>query len=242
MANANPTLKKLSLGHINVNGLNDEARWKRLKKAIRDNDFDIVSVNETKICEEQSGRELEIDGYTTYHRDRDDCVAGTSGGGVALLVKDSIDHITTKVRKSKNVESVWVRIDLETSRLCVGTIYWARTSTAEKDKQYFKDMKDNIKNAVGDDPVILMGDLNIDYLNPNAGDVKLAKKLKDKFKVTQIVGEPTRVESGKKSSLTDVVLTDLPTKHYPDGAEVIKTPKISDHYMVAVDLEKLNKL
>ena len=72
----------LRLLHVNINGLACKA--KELEECLRDKKVDVVEINETKL---NPATDLEIAGYHIYRRDRP-----TQGGGVAILVKDTLDH------------------------------------------------------------------------------------------------------------------------------------------------------
>ena len=51
---------------------------------------DIVSIQELKLCEEDTNFRLRFEGYSSFHKLR--AVGSKHGGGVAVLIKENIPH------------------------------------------------------------------------------------------------------------------------------------------------------
>ena len=143
----------LTLAHLNINGLNKPEKVDALKQLMLEHDVDIMSINETKVCGTDKG--LDIPGYKLYRRDRDHCLTGRDGGGVALYVRGTIPH--TELPNTGTVESLWVQ--LNDRPLVIGTMYRPPGKLVE----FLTKMKFDISKAKGNNRLVLMGDLNYDY-------------------------------------------------------------------------------
>ena len=81
--------------------------------------FDIIALTETWL--DMSGKvfnpEVKIDGYTLFHKDREN----RRGGGVALYVRDTLQCcINSKIKIDNKTESLWVDINEGSQSLGLG--------------------------------------------------------------------------------------------------------------------------
>ena len=244
------TNNTLTLAHLNINGLTTKVP--ALKQLMKEHDVDIMSINETKVCGDDKG--LNIPGYKLYRRDRDECVDGRDGGGVALYVRKKIPHTEIPEndgggedgdeedgeQEDVEVESLWIRLD--GYPLVVGTMYRPPDEGAE----YLDKMKADIRSVIrdGEDEAensrfVLMGDLNFDDSSQNSS----IQDIENTFNCEQLVTKTTRATK-TSSTLLDVILTDIPqsmsntkvTKDLPKLTINRKKRKMSDHYMVSTVL------
>ena len=72
----------LKLGHINVNGL--KGKLSEIRMLLVETSLDILAVMETKLANDTTDEDIEIEGYFTIRNDRD-----KNGDGVLLYYKDS---------------------------------------------------------------------------------------------------------------------------------------------------------
>ena len=56
-----------------------------LAKLMHDHELDVLGLNETRLSKDIRDSEVSVEGYDIYRHDRD-----TSGGGVAIYVKDTL--------------------------------------------------------------------------------------------------------------------------------------------------------
>ena len=220
------TNNTLTLAHLNINGL--KTMVPALKQLMEKHDVDIMSVNETKVCGTHRG--LDIPEYELYWRDRDHCLTGRDGGGVALYVRGTISH--SRKGNAGKVESLWIRLD--GYPLVVGTMYRPPDEGAE----YFNKMKADIRSVIrdGEDEAensrfVLMGDLNFDDSSQNSS----IQGIKKAFNCEQLVTKPTRVTQ-TSSTLLDVILTDIPQSMSDTKVTEDRMDVDSDHYMVSTVL------
>lgn len=76
--------------------------------------------------------------------------------------------------------------------------------------------------------VVLVGDLNMDRLNPNEREGKILKDLEEVNNLRCMISEPTRI-TPSSSTLLDVILTNTPELFRKCG---VYDPAISDHNLV----------
>ena len=119
--------------------------------------LDILSINETHLDSTINGFELNISGFPLYRNDRN-----RHGGGVAIYIRDEIKHKLRSDLFVVGLESVWVSITTDDgSSYLLCSMY--RPPSSRND--YYDMMIENIELAsVCDQDIILMGDLNFDYV------------------------------------------------------------------------------
>ena len=118
-------------------------------------EFDIIGITETWL--EISGKhflpEVEIDGYTLFHKDRE----GRKGGGVAIYVKNTVNsYVNTTIRTDRNTESLWVEVITGGKKVVVGIIYRPPDLDGEANTALIRE----IERASRYDNVCIMGDFN----------------------------------------------------------------------------------
>lgn len=92
----------LKVGHWNCNSIDKKVLI--LNKFIKENDFDIFCLNETKL---NGGKKLEINGYKVIRKDRN-----RRGGGVAILIKEHFKYKELKEFENFNLELICVQVQL----------------------------------------------------------------------------------------------------------------------------------
>ena len=107
------------------------------------NKIDIIGLNETKL---DNSMKLTIPGYSIYRNDRN-----SSGGGVAILVKNSIKHYYKPI-KLTNIEAISVIIHTSIGDLKIISAYLPPTKNLTQEE--FTEISDY------QGPYIIMGDLN----------------------------------------------------------------------------------
>ena len=99
--------------------------------------------------------ELGAEGYTVFRRDRQ-LEDKTRGGGVLLLIKDSLAAMLREDLYRPNFpESVWCNIGVGRNKVLVGVCYRPPDSRAESDEALI-----NLVNIVSKEKCIIMGDFN----------------------------------------------------------------------------------
>lgn len=164
-------------------------------------DLDIIGVTETwlDIAGKHFLPEVEIDGYTLFHKDRE----GRRGGGVALYVRDTLNsYVNTTIKTDRNTESLWVDIILGREKFVIGIIYRPPDSDGETTAALLRELTKSSRY----DNVCIMGDFNYrnvdwDSMTGDINSEEFLNVVQDSF-FKQLVTEPTR-----QGNILDLVLT-----------------------------------
>ena len=188
--------------------------------------LDILSINETHLDTTINDFELNISGFSLYRNDRN-----RHGGGVAIYIRDEIKHKLRSDLFVVGLESVWVEITTDDgSSYLLCSMY--RPPSSRND--YYDMMIENIELAsVSDHEIILMGDLNFDYVIDESLSSNPIHLIESLFEMTQLVENATR-RTITTSTLIDVILTTASEKHLLTG--ILETT-FSDHYCVYTVLD-----
>ena len=98
-------INRLLIGHLNINSIRN--KFEPLKHIIKGN-MDIMVVTETKIDDSFPKQEFEIEGYTSFRRDRN-----KYGGGILVYVREDIPcREITDQNPTNDLEGVTLEINL----------------------------------------------------------------------------------------------------------------------------------
>ena len=129
----------------------------------------LIGLVETWLSDSIDTQELEIHNYKLYRKDRD-----RYGGGVAVFVRDTVNHKILLTDSMDKVESIWLEIQLPSTRpLIISYVY--RPPDNEAFFEEFPAVLDDVTNMYtsGTPPELTcMGDLNADYLTPSSNHWK----------------------------------------------------------------------
>ena len=214
-------------GNLNIACLNVRSLFPKIDQIrtfVKKHNFDIFGVNETWLDQSISDIEIEIEGYNIIRKDRN-----RNGGGVCVYIRHYYKY--TCIAKAENqVESIWLECNFNNVKLAIGCMY----RPPDSDHEYYGSMIDEImdtRNSYED--IVPIGDLNFNY----TFDEQLSKcpihYIESLFDFKQLVQTPTR-ETTKTSTLIDIILTSIPTKHI--STRVIKC-SVSDYYCVKTILK-----
>lgn len=153
--------QKVSLATINVDGVNN--KYHELIYFVQNNNLDLIVITETKLKENER---LKIRGYTTYRKDRDN---QHRGGGVAILIKNSIPHVLLGSRSDSSIENLAIK--LQDGTIVIGVYNNPRNILNTHDLNNLLNWGSN---------TLIIGDLNgrhpdwgCNRHNPNGNTVKL---------------------------------------------------------------------
>ena len=94
---------------------------------MHDHELDILGLNETRLSKDIGDREVSVEGYDIYRRDRD-----TSGGGVAIYVKDTLSHHKREDIRDPNLDIIGIEKTPSTLKATLrfaGTVHQPRVQT-----------------------------------------------------------------------------------------------------------------
>ena len=208
-------------------------------KLMHDHQLDILGLNETRLKKDIQDCEVSIEGYDIYRHDRN-----TSGGGVALYIKNTLPHHKRDDVKDPNLEIVGIEITPKHAKSYI-VLCWYRPPTEGTDVSTFEALTKLIKrlDAEGKE-IILVGDTNSDYKKPKDCNTRKLKLIYSEFQFEQLITDFTRVatttSSNGETSTTKTIIDHLSTNrpNFISNSGVIKIG-MTDHYMI-FGVRKLN--
>jgi hypothetical protein len=201
----------------------------------------VYSLCETWLCDSVSNSDLAFHDFHIFRADRR--FMGKSGGGVALLVPDSVQASVLGLPTSHlTFEAIAIKIHFKLSELVIISVYRAPSRSkaheifSDQWLSYFKSL--NLKKT----PFIIVGDFNFPNINW-ARSIARGKpdSLAQKFlsfcllnSLDQKVLVPTRIKNGRTKNILDLVLA---SEQYLVSEVRVLPPFIeSDHQQVEVTL------
>ena len=212
-------------------------------------DLDIIGITETWLDTKDKHflPEVEIDGYTLFHKDRE----GRKGGGVALYVRNTLhSYINNRIKTDRNTESMWIDIHIgRNKKIVVGIIY----RPPNLDEEASTTIMQELERASRYNNVYIMGDFNyrgIDWesMTSDRGSEEFLNTIQDSF-YKQLVREPTR-----QGNILDLVLTNNETQvsqveigprfdasdHHEIRFKIIGEKKVDENTTLVPDFRKAN--
>ncbi|XP_078410452.1 uncharacterized protein LOC144687812 [Cetorhinus maximus] len=189
--------------------------------------YDVVGITVTWLQGDQEW-ELNIQGYTSYRKDRQ---VGR-GGGVALLVRNEIKSIARNDVGSDDVESVWVELrNRKGKNTVMGVVYRPPYSSQDVGHKIHQEIEKACKKGK---VTVMMGDFNIqveweNQFGSGSQEKEFVECLQDGF-MEQLVVEPNR-----EQAILDLVMC--------NEADLIRELKVkeplggSDHSMIEFTLQ-----
>ena len=114
-ANKTKVTMQLNLLYANVRGIH--SKLPSLKDVLHQTKASVVCITETHM---NTNTGVNIDGYTLFGKPR----ANKKGGGVGIMVKDSLRHAVSPYSSAKSLELMWITINIaNTKPLFIGVYY-----------------------------------------------------------------------------------------------------------------------
>ena len=166
---------------------------------ILENDCDIAFLTETWVSEDNNFvcQQFTPNGFSTYHISR----VGKLGGGVGIVIRNSIKTIPMELDKFKSFEYVAVRLNYKSEYVTLVDIYRPPGYVSNDFLNEFSQLLEHF--TLQKDRVLLCGDFNIHFENKNNTAVTKFNKLISAFGLKQHVEEPTHTSG----HTIDLVLT-----------------------------------
>lgn len=212
MAYANSNVLKLF--HWNANGISNFSHLKQLEFLLEREHIQIASLNETYFNENHKPY---FKNYYIYRSDRQ----GARGGGVALIVRKSIQHKLLSVISTHKIENISVEIVINQRPIVITNAYSPKYTTS---------FENDIRKLIsGSKEFIILGDLNAKHsswncaLNNRAGNVLFNLQQSCNFFLHH-TNEPTYHphQQNRSSSVLDVIISNstLPMRLNVMGYEI----------------------
>ena len=206
----------LNIAHVNCNSITAENRLSELEMFLSMNSIDIVCLTETKLDSNVNQSLYSLDGYhdaLARHRDR-------HGGGVAVLVKDTIAVKRLPDLELSDIEWIWFLIKTETATIVISTVYLPPSLTAAQHNDFLQKLNDSVADAqrLSADCIVILGDFNAgsnfltQQFTNHSPISSFEHKLKDEIislDMQQLITEPTRL-SNNVANLRDLIIVSNP--------------------------------
>ena len=136
-----------------------------------------------------------MSGYNFEKRNR----SVGKGGGVAIYIKDNINYIRRTDLENNKLENIVIEIIINKSKNVLITTYYRPPNTSKYlTTNYNEHFEESLSLYCSESKeIILLGDLNVDYLKPR--DNKEIKAILQQKGFTQIIKEATRITKDSKT-------------------------------------------
>lgn len=214
----------LRCAHLNVNGLLNKIEQVRL--LLYESKINILAISETHLSSTVSNAELEIHNYSLVRKDRQGC--GNNWGGVLVYYENHIPlHEVDFKFEAGKTESIWLEINIRSEKLLVGCIY-----RPPNDKHFLKNFESITNRISHRKNILILGDLNIDFLKPSTALASL-KRILYSSNLSNLISDATRI-TPSSNTLIDVILSSIPSRVTNSGSYC---SCISDHNLVFATLQ-----
>ena len=198
-------------GALRICGLNVQSlkpKTVELYHEITRFNYDFAALSETWLRQSTPNRLLVFPGYHIKRADRTHAPLGH--GGVAIIYRDKFAHKLIRVPSSASqtckLESLWSLFTWDNRRVIVASLYRPprRTSAAlEADFESLEAQYQHVIINYPDCPVVIIGDLNCDWLNDSSLPKRSISSFIEKYSLQQLITAPTY----STGSSLDVIIT-----------------------------------
>ncbi len=187
----------ITVSHMNVQSILPSLD--EIKLWLKENPYDIFTLSETWLDSSVNDSEIHIPGYVIERADRN-----RHGGGVAVYIKNDIDYKRRSDIEHEDIESLWLEVKQKYKKPIIIAALYCRS---QKDVPNYLDLLSENMDGVSNEnkEIILMGDLNCDFLKKNPATTHMSSFL-NVYNLDQLVTKPTRVTPTSRS-LIDVIMT-----------------------------------
>ena len=219
----NQSRRHVKVAHLNVNHLMPSID--EVNTLLKAHELDILCVGETFLSENVDDRYLIFPDYVMERCDRQ-----SRGGGVGIIYRDSMKaEVLTVSGTGSPMEALWMRFT-SGSIFVIGVIYRPPKSPISA---VLNDLHHQLTSLlVRQHPLYVLGDVNIDLLQPTSAGAQQYLTLLEDLSLHQLITAPTRT-TPTTSTLIDHILTSRP--ELTTNARVVSC-NFSDHDLVAVDV------
>lgn len=190
--------KKLKILHWNAQGITNLSTAKQLEHFMYQEHIDIVMLNETFL---KDHHKLYLKGFKIYRNDRSDA----PHGGVAIAVKQSINHTLLPAYNTTNIENISIAVNI--NRRCV-------VLTSAYNPKYYRSFEADIKKLTPiNKEFIVFGDFNAKssawncIRNNTAGNVLFNLQNRSNFVISHPQSPTHYPHSGTTPSTIDLMLS-----------------------------------
>jgi len=217
--------KSFTMVHLNIASL--QCHIDELKSLITllDHPFDVICITETRLHDQNSLSNIQIDGYDFIHTP-----TATRCGGAGIYIKSSLEYenLNNLSACHENIsESIFVEIkNTHKKNIVVGCIYRHHTPIQTFISEYFNNLL--IKASKSKKVFALLGDFNIDLSKYGTHtDTEIFYDLLSSSGFRPLILQPTRVTSTSATLIDNIFTNNL--ECFSKGGNI--TCAISDHFL-----------
>lgn len=151
----------LKFGLLNAGSLG--TRHDELIAAMERHDVDVMAINETWLRQGEEGRAPAVPNYRLRHVPRPASVR-SRGGGVGAYIRRGVTARVLPHPATDNVEQMWLCMTVNAKKIVIGIAYrppWLNVDV------FMTALSASMEAFAWCDNVIILGDFNINMLNPN---------------------------------------------------------------------------
>ena len=189
------------ISYLNINHLRNKVV--DLRPVVQDLEPTVLAIAETKLNDSFPNAQFRIDGYycpSEYRKDR----IYNGGGGLLVYIKKGTPSKRLKIFEPEGIESIFVEISIGKQKWCIISTYRSEDIKVDDYINKLSKSLDQVFNTY--ENVILMGDINIDFLNKISPKFKKLLNLCDTFGLENLIKSPTCFQGDPPSSI-DLILT-----------------------------------
>ena len=206
------------------------SHFDEIAQYVQQSDPIILALAETRLISEIDDEEVKLNNYCLFRQDSD----SRHTGGVALYVRsDYGSKVIMKRVLQKNYWFLLIKTTIVQKSWYIGVIYHSPNESHSVFLDNFENIIDEI-SLDAQDEFLVIGDFNIDIGNVSTYSNRIRNIIQfNGFK--QSVSNPTRVTSTTSTTI-DLVITN----NFNINANVLTTPRITDHYIISIRLDITN--
>ena len=190
------------IGYLNINSLRNKID--QIRDLVSKAPIDILCVDETKLDSSFPDQQFKIEGYhfPPFRKDKN-----ISSGGKIVFIRENLIVKRLKDFESSLIESICMELTVSNKKWFLLFAY--RPPRYDR-KLFFDEIIKCLSKGINKyDNISLIGDLNIDLLDPSKDIGNYLSDLSDTFNLTNIVKGTTCFKSSK-GTLLDILLTNKP--------------------------------
>ena len=227
-----------TIGHLNICSLRNKVTDLEIFLSNSTIKYDIFGISESRLNENIPENFLHIQNYILHRRD----ASQPGETGLAVYIKEDVQNsiIFRKDLVFDNIECIWLEVITKKKKnpqfVCI--LYRNGKTTINNYCEYFIKMMEKIIDLSRSPEIIIMGDFNIDLINPPQKWLQTIKM----FNLHSLINTPTRITQ-KTATCIDHCYTNTKKGIHNFG---IGTLGISDHSPIfcsksSIELKNTNK-
>ena len=207
----------LRFTHLNINGLRNKTH--EVEEMLNYRNSDILFISESRLTDDISNNQINIDGYNLLRKDR----LNRLGGGLVIYHKSELKVNEYFDMKLEECDYISMKINLS-KRKSANLLHIYRPPNCHI--QSFLNSLDTVLGALetSHEPLFIIGDMNIDLLSPTASMQEYLKVLRS-YSLHQAINQPTRITLTTSTLLDHMIINNL----VGDYSVYVLTNSCSDH-------------